>query len=67
MNRDKFLTLSGAVAVVTGGGRGIGRAIVNRLSEMEATVVLTGRDEALLHQVANDLAEPGTSSGRSAM
>ncbi len=59
MNRDKFLTLSGAVAVVTGGGRGIGRAIVNRLCEMEATVVLTGRDEALLHQVANDLASQG--------
>jgi 3-oxoacyl-[acyl-carrier protein] reductase len=59
MNREKFLTLSGAVAVVTGGGRGIGRAIVNRLSEMEATVVLTGRDEPLLHQVANDLASQG--------
>jgi 3-oxoacyl-[acyl-carrier protein] reductase len=59
MNREKLLTLSGAVAVVTGGGRGIGRAIVNRLSEMEATVVLTGRDDALLHQVANDLASQG--------
>jgi NAD(P)-dependent dehydrogenase (short-subunit alcohol dehydrogenase family) len=41
--------------VVTGGGRGIGRAIVNQLADMDATVVLTGREEALLNQVAVDL------------
>jgi NAD(P)-dependent dehydrogenase (short-subunit alcohol dehydrogenase family) len=49
------LSLSGSVAVVTGGGRGIGLAIVRKLAALEATVVLTGRDEARIQQVAADL------------
>jgi 3-oxoacyl-[acyl-carrier protein] reductase len=59
MNHGNLVTLSGAIAVVTGGGRGIGRAIVTKLTQMKATVVLTGRDEALVRQVANDLASQG--------
>ena len=55
MSREVVVALSGLVAVVTGGGRGIGRAIVNKLSQMGATVVLTGRDETLLHQIAREL------------
>jgi 3-oxoacyl-[acyl-carrier protein] reductase len=38
--------LSGRVALVTGGTRGIGLATVRALAEAGATVVLTGRDEA---------------------
>ena len=49
------LSLSNSVAVVTGGGRGIGQAIVTRLAEMHARVVLCGRDEARVQQVAADL------------
>ena len=41
MKSNGLVSLSGAVAVVTGGGRGIGQAIVSRLAEMDATVVLT--------------------------
>jgi 3-oxoacyl-[acyl-carrier protein] reductase len=55
MSQEEIISLSGLVAVVTGGGRGIGRAIVNKLSQMGATVILTGRDEALLDQIAGDL------------
>src|ERR1019366_4003945 len=55
MQPNEFVSLSGAVAVVTGGGRGIGQAIVSRLAAMDATVILTGRDEARVQQVARDL------------
>jgi 3-oxoacyl-[acyl-carrier protein] reductase len=48
-------SLSGSIAVVTGGGRGIGHAIVCKLAEMQITVVLTGRDEILVRQIAGDL------------
>jgi 3-oxoacyl-[acyl-carrier protein] reductase len=59
MERTDSVSLSGSVAVVTGGGRGIGHAIVQRLAAMDATVVLTGRDQARVQQVAADLANRG--------
>lgn len=59
MERRDSVSLSGSVAVVTGGGRGIGHAITQRLAAMEATVVLTGRDEARVQQVAADLVNGG--------
>jgi 3-hydroxybutyrate dehydrogenase/3-oxoacyl-[acyl-carrier protein] reductase len=40
--------LDGRVAVITGAGRGIGRAIALRLGRAGATVVLTGRDRRAL-------------------
>jgi 3-oxoacyl-[acyl-carrier protein] reductase len=55
MQPNESVSLSGAVAVVTGGGRGIGQAIVSRLAAMDAAVILTGRDEARVQQVARDL------------
>jgi NAD(P)-dependent dehydrogenase (short-subunit alcohol dehydrogenase family) len=61
--------LDGRVAVVTGASSGIGAAIAEALSQSGARVVLTGRDEARLrevaarvgdhHVVAADLAEDG--------
>jgi len=59
MRANDEVSLSGSVAVVTGGGRGIGYAIVQQLVAMDATVVLTGRDEARVHQVASDLTSRG--------
>src|SRR5689334_9802659 len=49
--------LSGKVAVVTGGTRGIGYATVRALAEAGATVVLTGRDETSAKERAAELAE----------
>ena len=59
MEQKELVSLSGAVAVVTGGGRGIGHAIATELAEMNAAVVITGRDEAHVQQVAHDLAAQG--------
>jgi len=44
--------LSGRVALVTGGTRGIGLATAKALAEAGATVVLTGRDEARAKEAA---------------
>ncbi len=59
MQASELISLSESVAVVTGGGRGIGRAVVNRLAAMDATVILTGRDEGRVLQVARDLSARG--------
>ncbi|HWD03084.1 MAG TPA: SDR family NAD(P)-dependent oxidoreductase [Amycolatopsis sp.] len=45
-------SLSGRVALVTGGTRGIGLATARALAEAGATVVLTGRDEARAKEAA---------------
>jgi NAD(P)-dependent dehydrogenase (short-subunit alcohol dehydrogenase family) len=47
--------LAGAHAVVTGGARGIGRAIAARLGALGATLTLVGRDEAALAVAASAL------------
>ncbi|MEO6212568.1 MAG: SDR family NAD(P)-dependent oxidoreductase, partial [Vicinamibacterales bacterium] len=44
--------LTGRVALVTGGTRGIGEAIVRALSAAGASVAFTGRDQARLQAVA---------------
>src|SRR5208283_2435227 len=52
-------SISEALAIVTGGGRGIGLAIASRLAAMDASVVITGRDETRLQQTALDLTARG--------
>jgi NAD(P)-dependent dehydrogenase (short-subunit alcohol dehydrogenase family) len=53
-------SLSGAVALVTGGTRGIGRAIALRLAAMGASLAICGRDLKALQSVEAEL------SGRAA-
>jgi NAD(P)-dependent dehydrogenase (short-subunit alcohol dehydrogenase family) len=51
--------LEGRVALVTGGGKGIGRAIARGLAARGVRVVITGRDEKALGEVVGEIANGG--------
>jgi 3-oxoacyl-[acyl-carrier protein] reductase len=53
--------LSGAVALVTGGSRGIGRAIATGLARLGASVAICGRDSKALSSTHEELAGLGRS------
>lgn len=57
---DQLLRLHGRTAIVTGGSRGLGEAVVHRLAQAGADVVFTARHEEGLARVESDLAgSPG--------
>ena len=58
MPRNRF-DLSGKVAIVTGGGRGIGKAIALGLAEHGAEVVLSSRTQTQIEQVAQEIRNLG--------
>jgi 3-oxoacyl-[acyl-carrier protein] reductase len=51
--------LAGGVALVTGGSRGIGRAIAHHLALLGASLSICGRDRAALEDSARELAKTG--------
>jgi 3-oxoacyl-[acyl-carrier protein] reductase len=59
-NNNSNTVLDGQVAVVTGAGRGIGRAISEKLAELGAHVVLCGRSRKPLEETADSIAKNGT-------
>src|SRR5882672_3652353 len=54
--------LEGCVALVSGSGRGIGRAIALRYAREGATVVVVDRDEAGARSVAEEIRSLGTTA-----
>jgi len=56
---DTRQPLAGQVAVITGAGRGIGRAIARRLASLGATSVLLGRTQSSLDETARAIVDSG--------
>ena len=55
MNKNSGINLKGKVAIVTGGGRGIGKAITQRLATAGANVVIASRKMENLEATAREL------------
>lgn len=60
-SRDTIRTFDGAVSLVTGGARGIGRALCMELARRGSEIVLADLDTALAEKTAADIRQQGGS------
>jgi NAD(P)-dependent dehydrogenase (short-subunit alcohol dehydrogenase family) len=56
---DPLFSVAGQVVLVSGGSRGIGRAIAEGFAQRGATVVITGREQATLERTAGEICPAG--------
>jgi dehydrogenase/reductase SDR family protein 4 len=54
-----YLSLEGKVALITGGSRGIGRAIALTFADAGADIVISSRKQPALDEVAAEVREMG--------
>jgi gluconate 5-dehydrogenase len=57
--QDSLFSVADQVVLVSGGSRGIGRAIAAGFAQRGASVVITGRDQAALERTAQEIAPSG--------
>ena len=60
MKISEQFDMTGRVAVVTGGGTHLGRAMTTALAELGATVIIASRRKELCEQVAAEMSYRGT-------
>ncbi len=56
---DELFSVAGQVTLVSGGSRGIGRAIAEGFAKRGATVIITGRQLEVLEQTAREICPAG--------
>ena len=57
--QDDLFSVAGQVVLVSGGSRGIGRAMAQAFAHRGAQVIITGREEETLAATAKEIAAPG--------
>jgi NAD(P)-dependent dehydrogenase (short-subunit alcohol dehydrogenase family) len=59
MTHDRLFSVEGQVVLVSGGSRGIGRAIAEGFAQRGAKVIITGRQRGVLDRTAAEICPPG--------